>query len=354
MATREDWRVVRHGEEGSKGTQLEQDAGRREWVATREDWRVMRNGEEWTKGVQLGEEACDVAAMGGGGSAARERDAGDEQGPSEALLQDAGSLEDVRTENRGRDSSAAAGGGQVQGGRGSRMAVEADSLKTLAAGASLSGERDQVSIGKPMGAATKRAGPGTPSSYAPSSDFSLATTRTAESEGQGDQGLLGGRDGSRRKSEPVPGTAASVRENGGQGARGEGCAVESDWLDQNARDAAAAVFASWDRPLQQKFFTPEGARRDEGAGDAAGLGAWAEDEHETAIEVFTTEECQSLPRGLPQRAATAVEDGRETVGMEDAGDWGETASVVSGVTESSSVRFFVCQSSVSVCVCVFV
>ena len=54
-------------------------------------------------------------------------------------------------------------------------------------------------------------------------------------------------------------------------------------------------------------------------------------------------------RSLPQRAATTVEDGRETVGLGEAGDGGETASVVSGVTESSSVRFFVC---VCVCVCV--
>ena len=314
MATREDWRVMRHGEEGSKGTQLEQDVGRRKWIATREDWRVMRHGEEGSKGMQLEKEACDVAP-----------------------------------ENRGRDSAAAAGGVQVEGERGSRMAVGANSLKTLAAGASSSGERDQVCIGKPMGAATKRAGPGAPSSYAPSSDFSLATTRTAESERQGDQRLLGGRDQSRLKAEPVPGTAASARENGGQEGRGEGCAVDSNFLDENACHAAEEVFASWERPLQQKFFTPEGARRDEGAGDAAGLGAWAEDEHETAIEVVTTEECQSLLRSLPQRAATTVKDVRETVGLGEAGDGGETASAVSGVTESSSVRFFVC---VCVCVCV--
>ena len=117
MATREDWRVMRHGEEGSKGTQLEQDVGRRKWIATREDWRVMRHGEEGSKGMQLEKEACDVAAMLRPGSAAMERDAGDEQGPNEASLEDAGSLEDVRTENRGRDSAAAAGGGQVEGGK---------------------------------------------------------------------------------------------------------------------------------------------------------------------------------------------------------------------------------------------
>ena len=54
-------------------------------------------------------------------------------------------------------------------------------------------------------------------------------------------------------------------------------------------------------------------------------------------------------RSLPQRAATTAEDGRETMGVGGAGKGGETASVVSGVTESSSVRFFVC---VCVCVCV--